>query len=62
MLKPPDQQWDSWFVTELVRSVYHFYAFVSHSEGELDEVKEQLWRFCLTALGGSTQHVKGNGK
>lgn len=54
LLNPPDPQWDSWFLTELVRSVYHYYAFAAHPEGELDVVKEQLWRFCLTALGGAT--------
>ncbi|MGV0713876.1 helix-turn-helix domain-containing protein [Mycolicibacterium sp. XJ662] len=54
LLNPPDPEWDSWFVTELVRSVYHYYAFAAHAEGELDTAKEQLWRFCLTALGGAT--------
>jgi TetR/AcrR family transcriptional regulator len=55
LLNPPDPQWDSWFVAELVRSVYHYYAFAAHPEGELDVVKEQLWRFCLTALGGAIE-------
>lgn len=53
LLKPADPEWDSWFVTELVRSVYHYYAFAEHPPGELDRVKEKLWRFCLTALGGT---------
>jgi TetR/AcrR family transcriptional regulator len=52
LLNPPDPQWDSWFMTELVRSVYLYYAFAAHPEGELDLVKERLWQFCLTALGG----------
>lgn len=52
-LNPSDAEWDSWFVTELVRSVYHYYSFAAHPEGELDVVKERLWRFCLTALGGT---------
>ena len=39
-------------MTELVRSVYHYYAFAAHPEGELDLVKERLWQFCLNALGG----------
>jgi hypothetical protein len=30
-LNPPDPEWDSWFVTELVRSVYHYYAFAARS-------------------------------
>ncbi len=54
-LNPPDPQWDSWFLTELVRAVYHYYAFAEHAEGDMDVVKEQLWRFCLTALGGPTK-------
>ncbi|MGV0793923.1 TetR/AcrR family transcriptional regulator [Mycolicibacterium sp. XJ1819] len=55
LLNPCDPEWDSWLITELVRSVYHFYAFAPHAEGELDELKERLWRFCLTALGGATR-------
>jgi TetR/AcrR family transcriptional regulator len=54
LLNPPDPEWDSWFLTELLRSVYHYYAFASTEGGELDVVKERLWRFCLTALGGAT--------
>ncbi len=42
-------------MTELVRSVYHYYAFAAHPEGELDLVKELLWQFCLTALGGTAR-------
>lgn len=55
LLNPTDSEWDSWFLGELVRSVFHFYAFADHASGELDDVKDQLWRFCLTALGGNTQ-------
>lgn len=53
LLNPNDPEWDSWFMTELVRSVYHYYAFADHAAGELDLVKERLWRFCVTALGGT---------
>jgi TetR/AcrR family transcriptional regulator len=53
LLNPPDPEWDSWFVTELVRSVYHYYAFAAHADGEIELVKERLWQFCLTALGGA---------
>lgn len=55
LLNPPDPEWDSWFLAALVRSVYHYYAYVAHTDEELDDVKEQLWRFCLTALGGHKQ-------
>ena len=52
LINPPDPEWDSWFLTELVRAVYHFYAFAEHPEGELSLVKERMWQFCLSALGG----------
>lgn len=55
LLNPPDPEWDSWFLAALVRSVYHYYAYAEHTDADLDEVKEQLWRFCLTALGGATK-------
>jgi TetR/AcrR family transcriptional regulator len=54
LLNPPDPEWDAWFVTELVRSVYHYYAFAPHEDEEIELVKERMWRFCLTALGGTT--------
>ena len=54
LLNPPDSEWNSWFVTELVRSVYHYYAFAAHDDGDIDVGMERLWRFCLTALGGAT--------
>jgi TetR/AcrR family transcriptional regulator len=53
LLNPPDPEWDSWFLAELARSVFHFYAFAAHADGELELVKERLWRFCLSALGGT---------
>jgi TetR/AcrR family transcriptional regulator len=55
LLDPPDPDWDPWFIAELARSVFHFYAFAPHPEGELEIVKERLWRFCLNALGGSVK-------
>ena len=62
LLRPHDPEWDSWLVTELVRSVYHFYAFAPRSAGDLDMAKEQLWRFSLAALGGAQPVVKGDDK
>ncbi|MGV0806511.1 TetR/AcrR family transcriptional regulator [Mycolicibacterium setense] len=53
LLNPPDPEWDPWFLAELARSVFHFYAFAPRAEGELELVKERLWRFCLSALGGA---------
>jgi TetR/AcrR family transcriptional regulator len=55
LLNPPDPEWDSWFLAELMRSVYHFYAFAPHDADELEIVKKQLWRFCLAGLGGTAK-------
>jgi AcrR family transcriptional regulator len=59
MLSVPDSDWDSWFISELLRSVYHFYAFAPRTDGDLELVKERLWQFCLAALGGTTKLAKG---
>jgi AcrR family transcriptional regulator len=55
LINPPDPEWDSWFLAELVRAVYHFYAFAEPPEGELDLVKDRIWQFCLSALGGRAE-------
>lgn len=54
-LNPSDADWDAWLVSELVRSVYHYYAFAPHEDDELVAAKERMWQFCLSALGGSLQ-------
>jgi hypothetical protein len=51
LLRPADPKWAAWFIAELVRSVYHYYAYVPRQP----DVKEQLWEFCLTALGGKAR-------
>ena len=53
LLNLPDTEWAPCFIAELVRSVYHYFAFVSHADGELDMVNERLWQFCLAGLGGT---------
>jgi TetR/AcrR family transcriptional regulator len=50
LLAPADPQWAAWFIAELLRSVYHYYAYATRQA----DVKEQLWQFCLSALGGTT--------
>ena len=50
LLAPKDPQRDSWFVTKLVMAVFHNYAFAGPppDAATIDE----LWQFCLGALGG----------
>lgn len=51
LLHPSDPESDAWFIAELVRSVFHYYAYAPpHAD-----VKEHLWDFCLAALGGTTR-------
>lgn len=49
-LHPANPEWSAWFIAELTRSVFYHHAHVSRP-GE--DVQEQLWQFCLMALGGT---------
>jgi AcrR family transcriptional regulator len=51
LLAPANPEWAAWFIAELVRSVYHYYAYAPREA----DVKERLWQFCLTGLGGTTR-------
>jgi TetR/AcrR family transcriptional regulator len=51
LLHPQDPQWDAWFIVELQRAVYHFYAYAANTDDDMTAVKENLWQFCRTALG-----------
>lgn len=48
-LHPADPERAAWFINELVRSVYHHYAYAPQRPAAF---REELWQFCLTALGG----------
>ena len=51
LLAPADPEWAAWFIAELVRSVYHYYAYAPRQA----DVKEHLWQFCFAALGGTVR-------
>jgi AcrR family transcriptional regulator len=53
LLSPADPERDAWFVTKLVMGVYHHYAFAAGAP-DADDIGEQLWAFCLGALGGTS--------
>ena len=48
---PPDVERSAWYVTELVRSTYHHYAFAK-ADFSAEEIIDSIWTFCLKALGG----------
>jgi AcrR family transcriptional regulator len=51
LLASPDPARDAWFVAELVTSVFHHCAFAGAGPDPA-RTAEQLWSFCLRALGG----------
>ena len=51
LLAPRDIQRDAWFVTKLVMAVFHHYAYAGDPE-DARATGEELWEFCLRALGG----------
>ena len=53
LLHPRNPEWDAWFVVELQRSIYHYYAYAAKPDDDLNDIKENLWQFCRLALGAS---------
>lgn len=51
LLATANPEWAAWFIAELARSVFHYYAYAPQEA----DVKERLWEFCLNALGGMTK-------
>ncbi len=52
LLSPADAEHDAWLVNQLVMAVFHYGSLVQPA-GDADDEAERLWRFCLSALGGS---------
>ena len=50
LLPETDPPRDAWFVTQLVLTVYHHYAFADRTSGA-GTTAEDLWHFCRRALG-----------
>jgi TetR/AcrR family transcriptional regulator len=53
LLHSRNPQWDAWLIVELLRSVYHHYAYAVQVDDDMTVVGENLWHFCRTALGVS---------
>jgi AcrR family transcriptional regulator len=51
LLQPSDPERDAWYVTKLVMAVFHHYAY-AESDADPAAIGEELWDFCLRALGG----------
>jgi AcrR family transcriptional regulator len=51
-LSPGDTARDAWFVTKLVMSVFHHYAF-AEATPDAAAIGDELWSFCCRALGGA---------
>jgi AcrR family transcriptional regulator len=53
LLRTQSAEWDAWFIVEMLRAVYHYYAYAATDDDDIDDVKERLWQFCRTALGAA---------
>ena len=49
-----DVSGDSWFITKLVMATFHHYAY-SEADSDRTVIAEDLWSFCLRAIGGTKQ-------
>lgn len=50
LLHPRNPEWDAWFIVELLRAIYHYYAYAAKTESDLQATEENLWEFCKMAL------------
>lgn len=54
LLRPRNPESDVWFIVELLRATYHYYAYAAKPGSlgsDLNDVKENIWQFCRMALG-----------
>jgi TetR/AcrR family transcriptional regulator len=51
LLAVADPERDAWYVTKLVMAVFHHYAYAD-APVDAQTIGEELWEFCLRALGG----------
>ncbi|SHN45273.1 TetR/AcrR family transcriptional regulator [Cryptosporangium aurantiacum] len=56
-LSSTDPAKDAWLINQLVTSAYHHFSFAEDPR-RVDEIVDQLWTFCLAAVGGRPE-VKG---
>jgi AcrR family transcriptional regulator len=55
LLAPADPERDAWIITRLVMSVFHYYTY-AEDRAEAGGVANDVWRFCLGAVGGLLHH------
>jgi TetR/AcrR family transcriptional regulator len=51
LLRSADPERDAWLISRLVMAVFHHYAYAPTVD---EAIGEEVWRFCLAALGGAT--------
>lgn len=52
MVTPNDAASDAWLIVDLVRGVYHHYAYAA-LDRRREEIAEHVWSFCVRAIGGT---------
>jgi AcrR family transcriptional regulator len=51
LLAPRDPERDAWIINQLVMAVFHHYSFAAGAP--TDNIGEDIWKFCLAAVGGA---------
>ena len=58
LLHPADPERGAWLMTRLLMATFHHYAFATRDEGS-ETITEDVWNFCLNALGGTPKPEQG---
>ncbi|MWA01924.1 TetR family transcriptional regulator [Actinomadura sp. LD22] len=58
LLRPVHEEYDAWLVTQLIISVYHYYAYAP-LDAPAEVLADRVWAFCLAALGGTPELSEG---
>jgi AcrR family transcriptional regulator len=59
VLEPRDPERDAWLITTMVMAVFHHYAFHPDDRARATAAQD-VWAFCLTAVGGRPAPPRGN--
>ena len=51
VLAPRDPERDAWLINRMIMAAYHHYAFL-RDDHAVDTVADDVWEFCLAAVGG----------
>jgi TetR/AcrR family transcriptional regulator len=60
VLAPRAPERDAWIINKLVMAVFHHYSFADDEAA--DTVAEDVWQFCLAAVGGTARTTRAKSR